>query len=208
MALEIFLFVSIVGAVIVGFIQFILYIINDSKPTKLDRNNKRELKINRINFWDYLVIICPLVLLLIALLSSDSSEKISSFMLLGIGLAFLFLTSYNNRMYIPQINRMALSISLLIGIVALVLFIANVKCEMESGFNSITVLFFPIITYCYLFISVKLIRYITKTYPVTVDKTFPMGSFSYRFGRKTNFWDLVWSLWNMFVIPLLVLFCV
>ncbi|MBK8586686.1 MAG: hypothetical protein IPN88_15170 [Bacteroidetes bacterium] len=73
------------------------------KPT-VDKDGKRELKINRISYWDYLILIVPAILLIIGLLSKNQQERNTSFIILGVGYMFLVLSPYNRRIDIPKIN--------------------------------------------------------------------------------------------------------
>jgi hypothetical protein len=174
------------------------------KPTKIDRDGKRELKINRISFWDYLILIIPACLLLIGLLSNGQQERATSFMILGIGYMMLILSSYNRRIDIPKINWFLFSTCLTLVFVSYLLRQSDTNYSFASGTNSLTILYFPAAAYIFLQASRHLIKLTTNTYPVTLDKYYRVGHFHTRYNRKTTYWDLAWTLITMFGFPMAI----
>lgn len=189
-----------------GAITVIVDVFQKPKPTKIDKDGKRELKINRINYWEYLIIILPIALLLIGLLTNDREEKITSFTILGIGFAYLLLSPYNNRIDIPWVNRTVAATCLILAIISGLLTMTNYDFKFHSGLSVLTVLLFPLVTYVYLHLARQIIKRITKTYPLTLHRDFIVGSFSDRYKRRATYWDLTWTLWNIFGFPATIIY--
>ncbi len=175
-------------------------------PTKLNKDEKRELKINRISIWEYLIIIIPVCLLLIGLLTNDREEKLTSFVILGATYSYLLLSPYNNRIDISWVNKTVLITSVALAIIAYLLSLTNYNYNFQSGLSSLTILFFPIVTYIYLLIARQIIKLIANTYPLTLDKYFRVGHFSNRYNRKATYWDLTWTLWNVGGFPATIIY--
>jgi hypothetical protein len=177
-----------------------------SNPSKINKDGKRELKINRISFWDYLILIIPGCLLLIGLLSNRPNEKANSFALLGIGYMMLILSPYNRRIDIPKINWFLFSTCLTLAIVSYLLEKTKSNYSFTSGTNSLTILYFPAAAYIFLQTSRLLIHLTTGTFPITLDKNNPVGHFYARYDRKTTYWDLVWTIISLFGFPGLLIY--
>ena len=184
--------------------ELIVDIYRKPKPTQIDKDEKRELKINRISFWDYLILIIPACLLLIGLLSNGQKERATSFAILGIGYMMLILSSYNRRIDIPKINWFLFSTCLTLVIVSYLLGQSNINYTFPSGTNSLTLLYFPATAYIFLQASRHLIKLTTNTYPVTLDKYYRVGHFNTRYNRKTTYWDLAWTFIAMFGFPMAI----
>jgi hypothetical protein len=191
-----------------GAAALIVDALSKPKPTKIGKDGKRELKINRISYWEYLIIIIPLALLLIGLFTSDREEKLTSFTILGIGYAFLLLSSYNNRIVIPWVFKTVLISCITLAIIAYLLSLTNYNYKYESGSSALTVLFFPLITLIYLLAARQLIKITTKTYPLSLDRYFRPGNFSRRLQRKATYWDLLWTLWNITGYPAIIIYSI
>jgi len=176
------------------------------KPSKLDKDGKRELKINRISYWEYLIIILPVCLLLIGLLTNDREEKLTSLTILGVGFAYLLLSSYNNRIDIPWVSRTVLITCLTLALISYILSLTNYNYKFQSGFSSLTALLFPVATYIYLFFARQIIKLSTNTYPLTSYKNFRVGHFSNRYNKTANYWDLNWTLWNIVGFPATIIY--
>lgn len=189
-----------------GAIIVIVDVFQKPKPTKIDKDGKQELKINRINYWEYLLIILPVFLLLIGLLTNDREEKIISFTILGLGFAYLLLSPYNNRIDIPWVNRTVIITCLTLAIISYLLSLTNFSFKLNSGYSSLTTLLLPLATYIYLFTARQIIKICTNTYPLTLDKYFRVGHFSSRYNRKATYWDLTWTLWNIFGFPASIIY--
>ena len=189
-----------------GAITMIVGEFQKTKPTKIDQDGKRELKINRINYWDYLIIILPVSLLLIGLLTNDREEKMASFTILGLGFAYLLLSPYNNRIDIPWVNRTVIIICLTLAIISYLLSLTDYNFKLSSGYSSLTTLLLPLATYIYLFTARLLVKIITNTYPLTLDKYFRVGHYSSRYNRKATYWDLTWTLWNIAGYPATIIY--
>lgn len=174
--------------------DLIVGIYRKPKPTTIDKDGKRELKINRISYWDYLILILPAILLLIGLLSKNQQERTTSFTILGVGYMFLVLSPYNRRIDIPKINWFLFSTCLTIALVGYLLGQNLNDLILQSESRSYTTLYFPALAYIFLQASRQLIKLLTGTYPVTLDKYYRVGTFHSRYNRKTNFWDMIWSL--------------
>ena len=173
------------------------------KSTEIDKNGKRRLKINRISFWDYLILIVPACLLLIGLLSKDQHERSTSFTILGIGYMFLVLSPYNRRIDIPEINWFLFGTCITLAIVGYSL--GQNLNDIIFQSRSYTTLYFPALAYAFLQVSRQVIKIFTGTYPITLDRYYGVGAFHSRYNRKTNFWDLAWSLISIIAFPALIL---
>jgi hypothetical protein len=181
-------------------------VLQKSKPTKINNDGKRELKINRINYWDYLIIILPVSLLLIGLLTNDRDEKIISFTILGLGYAYFLLSPYNNRIDIPWVNRTVFITCVTLAIIAYLLSLTNYNFKLESGLSVLTLLMIPLITNIYLLAAREMIKLSVNTYPLTLDKYFRAGHYSRRLNRKATYWDLIWTLWNIIGFPATIIY--
>jgi hypothetical protein len=189
-----------------GAITVIVDVFKKTKPTNIDKDGKRELKINRISYWEYLIIILPIALLLIGLLTNDREEKLTSFTILGLGFAYLLLSPYNNRIDIPWVNRTVLITGLTLAIISYLLSLTNYNFRFQSGLSSLITLLLPLATYIYLISARQIIKYSTDTYPLTLDKYFRVGHFSNRYNRKATYWDLAWTLWNISGFPATIIY--
>ena len=184
----------------------IVEIYQKPKPTKINNDGKRELKINRINYWDYLMIILPVSLLLIGLLTNDREEKLTSFTILGIGYAYFLLSSYNNRIVIPWINRTVFITCVTLAVISSFLSMTNYNFKLESGLSVLTFLMIPLMTNIYLLAARQIIKLTVNTYPLTLDKYFRVGHYSNRLNRKATYWDLTWTLWNIAGFPATIIY--
>jgi hypothetical protein len=187
-------------------ISLIADVFQKNKSTRLDKNGKRESKINHVSYWEYLIVILPVSLLLIGLFTNDREEKLVSLTILGIGYSFLLLSSYNNRIIIPWVNKTVLITCLILAIISYLLSLTNYNYQFQSGLNSLALLFFPLSTYVYLLIARQIIKLITNTFPLTLDKYFRVGHFSNRYNRKATYWDLIWTLWNITGLPATIIY--
>ena len=189
-----------------GAIAVIVEAFQKTKPTKIDKDGKRELKINRINYWEYLIIILPVTLLLIGLLTDDREEKLLSFTILGFGFAYLLLSPYNNRIHITWVNRTVMISCLILALTSFLLSLTNFNYKFQSGFSVLTTLFFPLMTYTYILTARQIIKLTTNTYPLTLDRDFRVGHFSKRLNRKATYWDLTWTIWNICGFPATIIY--
>lgn len=189
-----------------GAITVIVDVFQKPKPTKIDKDGKRELKINRINYWEYLIIILPVSLLLIGLFTNDREEKLTSYTILGLGYAYLLLSPYNNRIDVPWVKRTVLITCVTLAIVSGLLSKTYYNFNFQSGLSALTVLWFPLMTSIYLITARQIIKLITKTYPLTLDRYFRVGHFSNRLNRKATYWDLTWTLWNIAGFPATIIY--
>ncbi len=175
------------------------------RRTRVGKNGKRELKINRISYWDYLIIVLPACLLLIAFLCSHFEEKATRLKILGIGYMFLILSPYNRRIDIPKINWFISTTCLILALIACLL-ATGTELSNSIYWKSAKTLFFPAIAYAYLMLSRQLIKLLLYTYPITLDRYFRIGQFYNRYNRKANIWDLVWTMINMGGFPLMLIY--
>ncbi|MBP6091217.1 MAG: hypothetical protein KA521_08185 [Crocinitomicaceae bacterium] len=189
-----------------GAITVIVGVFQKPKPTKIDKDGKRELKINRINYWEYLIIILPVSLLLIGLFTNDREEKLTSYIILGLGYAYLLLSPYNNRIDVPWVKRTVLITCVTLAIVSVLLSKTYYNFNFQSGLSALTVLWFPLMTTIYLLSARQIIKLTTKTYPLTLDRYFRVGHFSNRLNRKATYWDLTWTLWNIAGFPATIIY--
>lgn len=189
-----------------GAITVIVDVFQKPKPTKIDKDGKRELKINRINYWEYLIIILPVSLLLIGLFTNDREEKLTSYTILGLGYAYLLLSPYNNRIDVPLVKRTVLITCVTLSIVSVLLSKTYYNFNFQSGLSALTVLWFPLMTTIYLLSARQIIKLTTKTYPLTLDRYFRVGHFSNRLNRKATYWDLTWTLWNIAGFPATIIY--
>ena len=163
------------------------------------------MKINRITYWDYLILILPLSLLLIGLFSKNMSERNTSFMILGIGF-MMFTLSTNNRIDIPKINWFILTISSITTITYFVFKVnstTNIPTEIVKGINS---LIYPIFAYIFIHSTRQLIKWLTGNFPITMMKYDKVGQYNFRFQRKTTYWDLIWSMASLFIFPSIIVY--
>jgi hypothetical protein len=189
-----------------GAITVIVDVFQKPKPTKIDKDGKRELKINRINYWEYLIIILSVSLLLIGLFTNDREEKLTSYTILGLGYAYLLLSPYNNRIDVPWVKRTVLITCVTLAIVSVLLSKTYYNFNFQSGLSALTVLWFPLMTTIYLLSARQIIKLTTKTYPLTLDRYFRVGHFSNRLNRKATYWDLTWTLWNIAGFPATIIY--
>jgi hypothetical protein len=77
---------------------------NNPEETPSDEEVKRELEESRVNFWEYFILVIPVILIAIGLLSNDFYEKQNSLVLVGVGLSGLLVSPYNNRFDIKGVN--------------------------------------------------------------------------------------------------------
>ena len=183
----------------------IIDIYRKPKPTTIVKDGKRELKMNRISFWDYLILILPVILLLIGLLSKNQQERNTSFTILGIGYMGLVLSPYNRRIDIPKINWFLFATCLTLALIGYLLGQNLNDIILQTESRSYTTLYFPALAYIFLQASRLLIKLVTGTYPVTLDKYYRVGTFHSRYNRKTNFWDMIWSLISALGFPTLMM---
>ena len=174
-------------------------------PTQIDKNGKRELKINRIVFWDYLILILPSILLLIGLLSNNANERNTSLMILGIGCMF-FIFSTNNRIDIPRINWFIFTICSIMTVTFLFLKQPLITSKPTHVLNGLDTLIFPTIAYLTLHTARQIIKKLTGVFPITMFKYDKVGQFNFRFLRRTTYWDLVWSMISIALIPMLIVY--
>ncbi|MEN9700677.1 MAG: hypothetical protein RLZZ301_1875 [Bacteroidota bacterium] len=193
--------ILIFGGVPIYFIVLALKDKPDATPESKEATNT--LQKNRANFWEYFILILPIVLIGIALLSPDIEEQRGSIHFLAIGLPF-FQLSFNNRIDVPGVNRIVLAASLLCGLTSF--YLSHENKILPPGDPCLVLLWYPIAIYCYLKIARELINAFTGTYPFTVSRSEPVGYFSELYQREANYWDLLWTFWN-FGLYLSLLFC-
>lgn len=198
--------ISIILVCFGGAITLIVDVFQKPKPTNIGKDGKRELKINRINYWEYLIIILPVSLLLIGLLTNDREERLTSLTILGLGFSYLLLSPYNNRIDVPWVNKTVLITCLTLATVSYLLSMTNYNYKFQSGLSVLTTLLFPIMTYTYLIAARQIIKLTTNTYPLTLDRYFRVGHFSNRLNRKATYWDFTWTLWNIGGFPATVIY--
>ena len=168
------------------------------RPTKVLKTGRRELKINRVTYWDYLIIVLPAWLLAIAFLSNDQTEKAASLKILGIGYMVFVLSPYNRRIDIPMLNR-------IVAVTCIILAAISVALWRTEGISVINqTLLFPLMAYTYLMFAREVVKLLFATYPLTLDRHFRVGHFSSRYNRRATIWDLVWTLFNLMAIPLII----
>lgn len=191
---------------------YIIVMVLRDKPstTPLEDEAHRELENNRVYFWEYFILILPVVLIAIGLLSNDQEEKQSSFTILSIALSFLLISSYNNRFDIAGVNRIVIAVCIMCALTSVYLWRSNFNARLDSGANLLAGLCLPLVLYFYIRTIREIIFEITGTYPLTLRRQSPVGHFSERYNREANFWDVIWTLWNLalFVCLLLLLFFV
>ncbi len=177
-------------------------------PTKLDKYGKRELKINRISYWDYLILILPAALILIGLFSTNSEERTLSLNMLWIGYSMLIISSYNRRIDIPKINFFLFTTCIVIAAVGFYLN-GNLNSENSEVDRNVNILLsYPLFVLCMIHLLTRLIKLFSGTYPITLDKYYRVGTYNYRYNRRANYWDLAWSLTIAFVFLGLMIFLV
>ena len=166
------------------------------KGPKRDSKGKIIPKMNQTTYWDFLILIIPIWLILIILFSNNDSEKAISTSIVSLGYTLLILTS-NRFINIPKTNLFLVIICVLLALTKLFLQykkLDNYSIYTEDAFIG---LYFPAIAYLYLITARKLIFTITKTYPIMLDKySFPIGSYFSRYQRNTNYWDLAWTVFT------------
>ncbi|MFM7007618.1 MAG: hypothetical protein ACKOWX_10245 [Flavobacteriales bacterium] len=178
-------------------ISIIVMVLRD-KPstTPLDDEAQRELENNRVYIWEYFIVLLAVVLIAIGLLSNDQAEKQTSFSILSVAFSFLLMTSYNNRFDIAGVNRIVIAVCIMCGLTSVYLWRINFNARLDSGANLLVGLCLPLALYFYVRTVREIIFEITGTYPITLDKEFPVGYFSERYNREANYWDIIWTLWN------------
>lgn len=165
--------------------------------TPLEDEAHRELENNRVYIWEYFILILPVVLIAIGLLSNDHSEKQSSFTILSTALSFLLISSYNNRFDIAGVNRIVIVVCIMCVLTSVYLWRSNFNARLDSGANLLAGLCLPLVLYFYVRTIREIIFEITGTYPMTLDRQSPVGHFSERYNREANYWDVIWTLWNL-----------
>lgn len=178
------------------------------KPTSIGKDGKQAFKTNRINPWEYLIIILPGALLLIGLFANDREEKLTSFAILGLVLACLILSPYNNRFSIPWVYKTVFVMSLTPALIAYLLSKTDYNYELQLGVSALTIMSLPILLYTYIIAARLIIKRATKTYPLTLGEDPHSGreSFSKRLNRKANYWDSIWTIWNIIGIPAIIVY--
>ncbi|MCF3108960.1 hypothetical protein LL912_09240 [Niabella sp. CC-SYL272] len=198
-ALEIFRIICLVLVCFSGAITVTIDMLQKPKPPGIGKDDKRALKIDRINPWEYLIIILPGTLLLIGLFATDRAEKLTSFAILGLVPACLILSPYNNRFSIPWVYKTVFVMSLTPALIAYSLSRTDYNYELQTGVSAITIMSLPILLYTYIIAARIIIKRATKTYPLTLggDPRSRPGRFSTRLNRKANYWDPIWTIWNI-----------
>ncbi|MBO9592943.1 MAG: hypothetical protein J7599_08535 [Niabella sp.] len=207
-ALEIFGIICLVLVCLGGAITATIDMFQKPKPTGIGKDGKRTLKIDRISPWEYLIIILPGALLLIGLFTNNREEKLTSFAILGVGLACLILSPYNNRFSIPWVYKTVFVMSLIPAVIAYLLSLTESNYEFQSGVSALTIMWLPILLYTYLVAARKIIKVATKTYPLTLGESprSGRGRISKRLNRKANYWDSIWTLWNIAGLPAIIFY--
>ncbi|MGC4058632.1 MAG: hypothetical protein QM743_11010 [Chitinophagaceae bacterium] len=118
----------------------------------------------------------------------------------------LILSAYNRRIEIPKINRFLLVTCVTLMLVACFPGSANYNCSHPSSDNGVKALFFPALAYAFLQLSRLLVKMLTNTYPITIDRYERPGSFSSRYSRKITYWDALWTFVSLFVFPGLLIY--
>jgi hypothetical protein len=136
-------------------------------------------------------------LIAIGILSNDQEEKQSSFTLLACALSVLIISSYNNRFDIAGVNRIVIAVCILCALTSVYLWRSNFNARLDSGANLLAGLCLPLALYFYVRTIREIIFEITGTYPLTLDRQSPVGHFSERYNREANYWDVIWTLWNL-----------
>jgi hypothetical protein len=170
---------------------------NNPDETPSDEEVKRELEESRVIFWEYFILIIPVILIAIGLLSNDFDEKQNSLVLVGVGLSGLLVSPYNNRFDIKGVNILMIAVCALCALTSVYLSSTNYVVQLAAGYSCTRLFWYPLSIYLYLRIVREIIYEITGTYPLTVDRSSPIGSFFERHNRKANYWDLLWTMWNL-----------
>jgi hypothetical protein len=136
-------------------------------------------------------------LIAIGLLSNDQEEKQSSFTLLACALSVLIISSYNNRFDIAGVNSIVIAVCILCALTSVYLWRSNFNARLDSGANLLAGLCLLLALYFYVRTIREIIFEITGTYPMTLDRQSPVGHFSERYNRDANYWDVIWTLWNL-----------
>jgi hypothetical protein len=181
-------------AIPVSIIVMVLKDKPDAAP--VDDEAHRDLENNRVYVWEYFILLLPVVLIAIGLLSNDHAEKQDSLVFLGIGLSGLLFSSYNNRFDLTGVNRIVIAVCIMCALTSVYLSSTNFNDQLASGASCVTLLWFPLAIYIYLRIVREIIYEVTGSFPLTLDRQSPVGSFSERYNRKVNYWDLLWTIWN------------
>ena len=166
----------------------------DAAP--VDDEAHLELENNRVYVWEYFILLLPVVLISIGLLSNDHAEKQLSFIILSVGLSFLLISSYNNRFDITGVNRIVIAVCVMCALTSVYLSRINYNAQLVSGSSLLLLVWLPLAIYFYLRTVREIIFEVTGTFPLTLDREFPVGHFSERYNRKANYWDLIWTIWN------------
>jgi hypothetical protein len=156
---------------------------NNPDATPSDEEVKQELEESRVIFWEYFILIIPVVLISIGLLVSP----------------------YNNRFDIKGVNILMIAVCALCALTSVYLSSTNYVVELADGYSCTRLFWYPLSIYLYLRIVREIIYEITGTYPLTVDRSSPIGSFFERHNRKANYWDLLWTMWNLALCSCLLL---
>ena len=170
---------------------------NNPDETPSDEEVKRELEESRVIFWEYFILIIPVLLISIGLLSNDFDEKQNSLVLVGVGLSVLLVSPYNNRFDIKGVNIIMIAVCVLCALTSVYLSSTNYVVQLAAGYSCTRLFWYPLSIYLYLRIVREIIYEITGTYPLTVDRSSPIGSFFERQNREANYWDLLWTMWNL-----------
>ncbi len=192
-------FMAIPISIIVGVLK------NNPDATPSDEEIKQELEESRVIFWEYFILIIPVVLISIGLLSTDFDEKQNSLVLAGMGVSALLVSPYNNRFDIKGVNILMIAVCALCALTSVYLSSTNYVVELADGYSCTRLFWYPLSIYLYLRIVREIIYEITGTYPLTVDRSSPIGSFFERHNRKANYWDLLWTMWNLALCSCLLL---
>lgn len=149
------------------------------KPqAKKYKNEKRLLNINRTHYWDYLIVILPVWLLLIILFSSNIEEQVTSVVIVSWGYTYLIVSSYNRRIDIFRIKIMLL-------ITCLCTLCTGIYLQFFTNFydigDKVQFLYVQFAALLYILISRKTIYLITGSYPITLDKYFRVGFYFSRY---------------------------
>ena len=188
-------------------VMLIADIYTKRRPTKIRNGNKVDLKTNRIAYWNYLVLIISAYLLLIILLSDDKAEIETGLLLLGIGYTLLIISSYNRRVDIPKINLFLLSTCVVMAVAGSIFNYRNEHYLNDFHTEYHYLLFSPVCVYIFLLTGRHIIKRLTGTFPITLDKGLRVGTFYYRYQRPATYWDLAWSL-LVFLLPALTFYLI
>lgn len=73
----------------------------------------------------------------------------------------------------------------------------NFNAHLDSGADLLVGLWLPLAIYFYVRTVREIIFEITGTFPLTLDRGAPVGHFSERYNRVANYWDFIWTFWNL-----------